>query len=155
MGNFTWGGNVTGGSFFTYHGIRYGKGTQIRFNQQFYDTRNKPYSWSKRKEEFDSIVIEGGKSIWRCGICGIGERYADVVPDRDIYAIIKPYYYFEPKELVRTRLQNGTWINYVWKQTLFYVVCLLISPIFKEWYLIWTIGLYAYLRLCYIALSKP
>lgn len=145
---------ITGGSFFTYKGVRYGKGTQIRFTEEFYKRIEKPtqFSFSKRKDHFESITIENGKEIWHVWNSG---DLKDVIPDRDIYNIVYPVYYYEPKELARQRLQNGTWFDYVWKQTLFYAACLLISPLFKEWYLIWTIGLYAYLRLCYIALSKP
>lgn len=144
---------VTGCSYFTYKGVRYGEGTKIRFNQQFYDSRNKKHRCYE-KVEILKCIEDGGK-VWHCGQHITYERYEDVVPDRDIYGIVKPYYYYVPKELVQERLRDGTWILYIWPQTLFYTLCLIVSPIFQEWYLIWTIGLYAYLRLSYIALSKP
>jgi hypothetical protein len=155
MGNFVHGGCVTHGSYFVYKGVRYGSKTIVRFNQQFYDAHQKRYEWNKRKEEFYTIATINGKEVWKCGPFGSGEKYENVDPDKDIYAIVEPYYYYEPRELVEERLRSGTWIVYIGWQTLFYILCLIVSPIFKEWYLIWTIGLFIYLRTSYIALSKP
>ena len=85
----------------------------------------------------------------------MGDRYVDINPDRDIYAIVHPVYYYEPKELFLKRWHDGTWIDHIWPQTLFYVLCLLVSPVLKQWYLVWTLGTYLYLRTSYITLSSP
>ena len=161
-------------NYFVYRGIKYGKGTKIRFTRDFYlrlkqyrtevYRRNNPnsnftfsntYYREPEPSYFHYINIIDNKEEWICG--SLAGTEMEIIPDRDIQEILYAVYYFDPlspKELVKVRLKNGTWFDYIWKQTLFYVVCLLISPLFKQWYLIWTIGLYAYLRLCYIALSK-
>ena len=161
-------GCVTSGSYFTYNGVRYGQYTKILFTEEFYKrvgeyinpakTMNKDI-WAGRKKPYFrtlvSIEMEDGKQIWNFGKHGlIGHRYINIDPEQDIEKIVVPVYYLEPKELVKKRIKNGTWINYILPQTLFYAFCLLISPIFKEWYLIWTIGTYIYLRTSYITLSK-
>ena len=166
--------NITWQNYFVYKGVKYGKGTKIKFtwefNQRFlihtmsknkywraeadYRVGNKYYepapSW------FWQINIIDGKEDWVCGyLAGTG---IEIVPDRDIEEILVPAYYVEPltpRQLVKKRLKDGTWVNYIGAQTVFYVLCLIISPIFREWYLIWTIGLYLYLRTSYLTLSEP
>lgn len=164
-------GYVNHGSYFTYKGVRYGRGTKILFTEEFYKrigeyidphkTHNKwiLFGWKfPYFKVFHSNERRGDKMVWKLNDPNWAmfkpEEYIDVDPERDIEKIVTPVWYMEPKELVKMRLQNGTWFAYVWKQTLVYALCLLISPLFQEWYLIWTIGLYAYLRLCYIELSK-
>lgn len=160
-------GIVTSGSCFTYNGVRYGRGTQVEFTKEFLENTKMNaqekidkfgYYTGGNTTVFHSIEQRNGQLIWKlnypsCTMCKPYE-YINIVPNRDIAKIIIPVWYYEPKELTKQRLGNGTWIFYVWKQTLIYTLCLLISPIFQEWYLIWTIGLYLYLRLCYIELSK-
>lgn len=146
-------GCVTSGDYFTYHGVRYGRHTHIRFKKAVYERIGQVPN--QRYTTFYSIKYINGAMVWRCGqnwMCT--EQHANIVPDRDIEVIITPVYYYTPKELVKKRLKDGTWFSYIWKQTLIYALCLLISPVLQQWYLIWTIGLYAYLRLCYIELSK-
>ena len=155
MTYYSWDEFITCGSYFTYKGIRYGRGTIFRFTSEFYQNAGKSYNPHHRKEQFDKIVVKDGKQMWHCGMFCPGYYYEDVIPDRDIWTIVQPVYYFEPKELVRQRLHDGSWIAYIWPQTLFYILCLIVSPIFQEWYLIWTVGLYVYLRTSYIKLSKP
>lgn len=163
-------GYITHGSYFVYKGIKYGFPTTVLFTDAFYKRVGETHlggehygSWHYLNEPmykaFTSIKMIDGKETWNFSSninypefpdC----HYTDIVPERDIREIIYPVYYMKPSELVKTRFRNGTWFNYVWKQTLIYVLCLLISPVFKQWYLIWTIGLYLYLRLCYIELAK-
>lgn len=160
-------GYITHGSYFTYKGRRYGCGTVVKFTDDFYKRQNdysdRPWftfgEYRKRFiKVFSSIKYENGKETWSFGnenfFPMIDRKYTDVAPDRDIEKIVTPVWYYEPKELAKMRLREGIWIWYVWPQTLIYALCLLISPLFQQWYLIWTIGLYAYLRLCYIKLSE-
>lgn len=153
---------ITGCNYFVYKGVKYGKGTVFRFTHEFcckHEGRSPTdiYTQPSNPKTLLSLAHENGKIVWKIRNGGWqGEiRYDDIVPDRDIYCILEPVYYYVPKELAKQRWHDGTWVNYIWKQTLFYVLCLLVSPIFKEWYLVWTIGLYAYLRICYIILSNP
>ena len=163
-------GCVTSGSHFTYQGVEYGKYTIILFKEEFYKRVGewfapmKAQSWTLKLgykypyfRTFSHATVENGKTVWHFSSGStqlVTHHFVDVDPERDIEKIITPVYYYTPKELVKKRLNNGTWILYVWKQTLIYLLCLLISPIFQEWYIIWTTGLYLYLRLCYIELSK-
>lgn len=147
------GGCVTSGDYFTFRGVRYGRHTKLRFKKEVYERVGKVPN--KRYTTFYSIQNNNGETVWHCGkdwLCT--EQHANIVPDRDIEVIITPVYYYTPKELVKHRFQDGTWFAYIWKQTLIYAVCLLVSPILQQWYLIWTTGLYLYLRLCYIELSR-
>lgn len=162
-------GYVTSGDYFVYKGIRYGRYTKILFKDEFYERFNetiKP-NWANVRlwgwkypyfRTFHSIGCENGKTVWRLNRPNWEilkpDDYVDVDPERDIEKIVVPVWYMEPKELVKLRLENGTWINYIWPQTLVYALCLLVSPIFQQWYLIWTVGLWLYLRLCYIELSR-
>lgn len=163
-------GYVTGGDYFTYKGVRYGQYTKVLFKEEFYKSHNeyidpmKNYSCETMGgwkfpyfRTLRSIKSESGKIVWNFSKNDFllsTHHYIDIDPERDIEKIITPVWYMEPKELVKKRLNEGTWIWYVLPQTLFYAACLLVSPIFKQWYLIWTIGLYIYIRLCYIELSK-
>ena len=160
-------GYVTSGSYFTFQRVRYGSNTIVKFKDAFYDRMMETQSMQKNRlvrlgrkdpyyRTFHSISPDGCR--WH-----FGDRYDtifnsyiydNIVPDKDIEKIIVPVYYMEPKELVCLRLNNGSWIGYIWKETLFYAFWLLVSPIFNQWYLIWTIGLYVYLRTSYITLSK-
>ena len=147
------GGCVTGGSYFTYKGVRYGECSRIRFKKEFYESRG--MQPNPKYITFYEIKQVDGHLVWQCGYHLMRlERHSDVVPDRDIEEIVTPIYYYEPKELVKKRLKNGSWIIYIWPQTLIYILCLIISPLFKEGYLMWTTGLLIYLRICYVALSK-
>ena len=159
-------GYVTCGSYFVYKGEKYGEFTEVRFTDEFYKENIKPVNMTAaeilghgyaKTRNFVSVGTKNGKEVYffrNHQQSWTSEEYFDFIPDRDIKEIIRPTYYMKPKELIKLRLKNGTWFNYVWKQTLIYVLCLLISPVFKQWYLIWTTGLYLYLRLCYIELSK-
>ena len=157
-------GVVTSGSYFTYNGVRYGEGTEVLFKKEFYEKNNEFNAYTHRlyieryKRVLASIKYENGKEVWALSKSNfwpmVSYRYADIDPYRDIEKIVTPVWYYTPKELVKLRLQNGTWFWHVWWQTLIYAVCLLISPLFQQWYLIWTIGLYAYLRICYIELAR-
>ena len=147
------GGRVSDGAYFIYKGVRYGTYTKLKFKPEVY----------KRLDTFEytcsltlyEITNDNGTFVWHLGNHEIRNcHYPNIVPDRDIEQITVPVYYYEPKELVKLRIENGTWFRYIQKHTLIYTLCLLISPVFQEWYLIWTIGLYAYLRFCYITLSK-
>lgn len=157
------GGCVTNGSYFTYKGVRYGKYTQILFKDNVYERLNdvpkylSVRTWGSKSpyfRTFRDIQQVNGKNVWLLGYPLATQRYVDIDPDRDIEQIIIPIYYYEPKELVKKRLMDGTWIWYIWPQTLFYIVCLLVSPVFQQWYIIWTTGLYLYLRIAYIKLSR-
>lgn len=162
-GNYLW-GEVTSGSYFTFKGVRYGEYTEVLFKEEFYKNVEKfdgrklhPRFWGYKYPFFRTFrYIEdvNGRKLWSFGRWLIAKKYYDIVPERDIEKIITPVYYMEPKELVKKRLKDGSWIMYIWPQTLFYLACLLISPIFKQWYIIWTMGLYLYLRTSYITLSK-
>lgn len=163
-------GYVTTGSYFTYKGVRYGKRTRVLFTEGFYKrigeyiNPTKSHSWAitcgykfPYFRTFSSVSMENGKQVLHFGGRNLTltvYHYVDIDPDRDIEKIITPVYYFTPKEMVKKRLNDGTWFCYVWWQTLVYALCLLISPLFQQWYLIWTVGLYFYLRICYIELSK-
>jgi hypothetical protein len=159
-------GYVTSGSYFVYRGKKYGEFTEVEFTDEFYKENIKPVNMTAaeilghgyaKTRNFVSVGTKNGKEVYffrNHQQSWTSEEYFDFIPDRDIKEIIRPTYYMKPKELIKLRLKNGTWFNYVWKQTLIYVLCLLISPVFKQWYLIWTTGLYLYLRLCYIELSK-
>ena len=157
-------GVITDGDHFTYQGVRYGKYTKVLFTEEFYKRHkeivdlNKYYGWKfPYFRTFSHVKYENGKTVWCFGkkdIFFVQNNYTDIDFEKDIEKIVTPVWYYEPKELVKKRLNEGSWILYVWPQTLFYLICLLVSPIFQEWYLIWTIGLYIYLRLCYIRLSK-
>ena len=147
------GGYVTGGSYFVYKGVRYGKYTKFKFKKEVYQSMNdREYRCCIT---FYEITMRDGQLIWNCGNHLVRFiRYPDIVPDRDIEDIVTPIYYYEPKDLVKKRLKEGSWIIYVWLQTLIYILCLLISLLFQQWYLFWTMGLLFYLRSCYVALSK-
>ena len=163
-------GYVTRGDYFVYKGVRYGRYTKILFTEDFYKRVGEYIEpWKARGwlgsgwkfpyfKTFHSIGYENGKTIWRLNKTNWEilkpDEYYDIDPERDIENIITPVWYLEPKELVKLRFSNGSWINYIWRQTVAYVLCLLISPIFQQWYLIWTVGLWLYLRLCYIELSR-
>lgn len=164
-------GYVTSGSYFVYQGVRYGQYTQILFTEDFYKRvgeyidplkTNCTAIWCGWKypyfKIFHSIEQRDGKMVWKLNKPKFTmfkpKEYLDIDPERDIEKIVTPVYYMEPKELVKKRLNDGTWINYIWPQTLFFVVCLLISPVLQQWYLIWTLGTYLYLRTSYITLSK-
>ena len=164
MDHYT-GGVVTSGSYFTYKGVRYGMYTQVLFTDEFYKKMNEVLVHNSAARcgwkypyfrTFNSIVMKDGQKVWRFGEHLISHEYIDdnIDIERDIEKIITPVYYMEPKELVKKRIKNGSWINYILPQTLFYIACLIISLLLKEWYLIWTIGLYIYLRTSYITLSK-
>lgn len=123
---------VIGGSYFTYKGVQYGKGTKIKFtwdfNQRFLrHTLSKNKYWRPEGDwrinnkyydpnpsVFNQICIMDGKKTWICGnLAGSG---IDVVPDRDIAEIVRPVYYVEPptpKELAHQRFKDGTWVNYI------------------------------------------
>ena len=163
-------GCVTNGSYFTYRGVRYGMYTKVLFTEKFYEKVGESYE-NKRHvgpaiscgwkypyfRTFDSIITENGKRVWRFGgrdLTVVNHKYLDIDPNKDIAKIIVPVYYYEPKELVKLRLSNGSWIIHVLPQTLIYMLCLIISPILQQWYLIWTLGLGIYLHICYIKLSK-
>lgn len=163
MSNDYLGGCVTNGDYFTYQGVRYGMYTKILFKDEVYERMNddpKKHSVIARHwkypyfRTFRSIKNENGKKVWAFGYPLVDKRYPDIIPDRDIEKIITPIYYYEPKELVKKRLKEGTWFKYIWQQTLVYALCLLISPIFQDWWVIWTTGLYLYIRLSYIELSR-
>ena len=160
-------GYITNGSYFTYKGVRYGRYTEILFTKDFHRRHPPAFrpmwafytggNWMDHipcRRTFHSIVIENGKEVWRFGDPMIYHKYDDIDPDRDIEAINVPVWYLEPKEMVKKRLMDGTWINYIWPQTLFYIFCLLASLITYEWYIVWIIGTYVYLRTSYITLSK-
>ena len=150
-------GVVTSGSYFKYEGERYGQYTQVAFTKEGFKKHGLTYY--NRVLTFHSIEEdEDGKFVWKFCLPNFAPFYPHELHDfdweRDIEKIVTPVYYMTPRELVKSRLRDGTWIFYVWQQTLVYVLCLIISPIFQQWYLIWTMGLYLYLRLCYIELSK-
>ncbi len=156
-------GTTTIGSYFVYKGVKYGRGTQLLLTEEFYKKRNiikqySDYSYNTRRyfKVFNTIENVDGKETWMFGqyVINYFDRYTDIDPDRDIVKIITPVWYYTPRELVRKRFEDGTWFSYIWQQTLFYFACLLISPLFQEWYILWTIGLYIYLRLCYIELAR-
>ena len=150
-------GYVTGGSYFTYKGVRYGRYTKVRFNDEFLKRVRElhyPYSPHRGKRTFHSIIEENGQKIWRFGDIMIYHKYIDIDPDRDIEAINVPVWYLEPKEMVKKRLSEGTWINYILPQTLFYIFCLLASLVTNDWWVVWTIGTYIYLKTSYTTLSK-
>lgn len=150
-------GVVTSGSYFKLDGVRYGQYTKVMFTEEGFKRHGLIYN--NRILTFQSIEKdEDGNLIWKFCLPNFAPYYPkelhDFVWERDIKGIVAPVYYMTPRELVKSRLRDGTWIFYVWQQTLVYVLCLIISPIFQQWYLIWTMGLYLYLRLCYIELSK-
>ena len=150
---------ITCGDYFVYKGVKYGRGTVIRFNREFYKRQGRSYDpfdvFHGRVEQFNYFTTVDGKKAWRCDMLNPGEVYVDVDPEKDIYAIVSPVYYYTPKELLKKRLKDGSWFGYIWSQTLFYIFCLLISPLFNQWYQIWIFGTYFYLRIAYITLSRP
>lgn len=154
------GGVVTKGSYFSYKGEKYGQFTRIQLTHETY-VRNgiDQKTWAPHMEVFNSIEEdENGNTVWYLNTPKFEmltpTAYYDLDPERDIEKIVTPVYYMKPRELAKERLRNGTWFLYIWQQTLIYIACLIISPIFNEWYLIWTMGLYLYLRLSYIELSR-
>lgn len=158
-------GYITHGSYFVYKGIKYGEHTTVLFKEDFYervgDHETDPmrfFGWKyPYYRMFQSIETKNDKMIWNFSTSdkwSIDRSFVNFVPERDIEKIVGPVYYITPKELVKLRFNNGTWFNYIWQQTLAYLVCLLVTSICTQWYLTWTIGLYLYLRLCYIELSK-
>ena len=158
-------GYITHGSYFVYKEIKYGEHTTVLFKEDFYervgDHETDPmrfFGWKyPYYRMFQSIETKNDKMIWNFSTSdkwSIDRSFVNFVPERDIEKIVGPVYYMTPKELVKLRFNNGTWFNYIWQQTLAYLVCLLVTSICTQWYLTWTIGLYLYLRLCYIELSK-
>ena len=163
-------GCITSGSYFTYKGVHYGQYTIVLFTEDFYKKVGEYVDPTKTR----SLVIKNGfKYPYFRGFSHTSIKndktlmyfsngyartfmyhYVDMDPDRDIEKIITPVYYYTPKELVKKRLNDGSWFRYIWFKTLIYALCLLISPLFQQWYLVWTVGLYIYIRLCYIELSK-
>ena len=162
-GNYLW-GETTEGSYFTFRGVKYGEYTEVLFKPEFYknvekfDVRNMhPRFWRFKYpyfRTFREIKDDNGKKLWLFGPNLISKRYYNIDPERDIEKIITPVYYMEPKELVKKRLKNGTWIAFIWSETLIYLFLLLVSPLFQQWYALWTTGLGLYLWIAYKKLSK-
>ena len=159
------GGDVTSGSYFTFNGVKYGEYTEILFTDEFYGRVEKKYRRNCKSliarayaypwfRTFRDIKDVNGKKLWSFGEDLISHRYYNIVPDRDIAKIITPIYYHTPMELAKKRWRNGTWFAYIWKETLIYLFFLLISPIFQQWYVIWTTGLGVYLWIAYKKLSE-
>lgn len=157
-------GYVTYGSYFIYQGERYGQYTEVRFSDAFLERvgelndRNR-YNYNRGKRVFHSVETTNGKTLWKFWSPG-GEmmkpqyEYYDIAPVKDIEAVIAPVWYRAPKEMVKKRLSEGTWIWYVLPQTLFYIFALLASLITYDWPVVWVMGTCLYLRLAYIELSK-
>lgn len=159
------GGDVTSGSHFIFKGVKYGEYTKVLFKDDFYKLVEKKdrhnckslmagayaYPWFRT---FREIKEENGRQLWLFGPHVISHRYYNIVPDRDIAKIITPIYYHTPMELAQKRWKNGTWFAYVWKETLVYAFILLISPLFQQWYLLWTVGFGLYLWITYKKLSE-
>lgn len=163
---------VIGGSYFTYKGVQYGKGTKIKFtwdfNQRFLrHTLGKNQFWKPESDWrinnqyytpapswFDSIYYKDGKEVWVCGnLAGTG---MEVVPDMDIEEILVASYYVEPptpKELFHQRMHDGTWINYIGTYIIVYVLWMLFCLISYDWIVGWIMGTYLFLRLSYLRLS--
>lgn len=162
-GNYMW-GETTEGSYFIFNGVRYGEYTEVLFKEEFYKNVEKfdasklhPRFWGHKEpyfRTFRDIKDVNGKKLWLFGRYLIGKRYYNIVPERDIEKIVTPVYYMTPRELVKKRIKNGSWILYVWMETLVYCFILLVSPLFKQWYLLWTVGLGLYLLIAYKKLSK-
>ena len=160
MGDFYTSGHVTSGSYFTYKGVRYGSDTVVLFTEAFYDRMGETAKYFEPQpyyyRTFHDIKNVDGKMKWVFGKNRVYPlfKYDAIDPEKDIRRIVRPVYFIEPKELVKLRLKNGTWINFIGKETLLYVLCLLISPIFQQWYAIWTTGLIWFLLYAYHELSK-
>ena len=157
-------GHITYGDYFTFNGVKYGYGTQVLFTKEFYKMFGEEKItavWLQSAEwplyrTFHRIEYVNGEKVWGFGreMVYTNHKYKNVDIEKYIVKIVKPVYFIPRNELVKKRLKNGTWINFIWKQTLKYAACVLISPIFKQGYLIWTTGLLAYLWVCYYELSR-
>lgn len=165
---------VIGGSFFTYKGVQYGKGTKLLYTFDFHkralmaENKNNPYwrpQYDYRMDEryytlkpvwFDSVYYKDGKAQWVCGmLAGTG---VDVVPDRDFKEILIPVYYVEPptpKELRHTRLHDGTWFDYIGYYIIIYVLWLLFSLISYQWLTSWILSTIGLIWISYHTLSQP
>lgn len=157
MQYYPWMKYVTKGDYFTYKGVKYGQKSIFILTENFYkQATGKQYVYPNNlKQEFDRYVYKDGKKLWHCGWCCPGEYYEITDPDNQIKGVPYPVYYMEADELVHQRLRDGSWMDKIGFKTLCYLFLLLISPLFNQWYLVWTIGLYWYLRTSYIELSKP
>lgn len=161
---------IVGGSYFTYKGVRYGVKTRVKFSKEFYSRAGTAYNWhGLRFQDLDRYYQYIGDTWfvgeWRSSESGskylrfaFYEHMQHIDPDKDIVEITRPIYYYDPptqKDIRQKRLKNGTWFLYIWDITLWYILALLVSPIFTQWYVIWTSGTYVYLRFCWIRLSTP
>ena len=125
---------VIGGSYFTYKGVQYGKGTKIQYTFDFHKrvltnaNKNNPYwrpeadyrmnekYYTPKPAWFSSIYYYHGNERWVCGMLAGQTDGMKIVPDRDFKEILVPVYYVEPptpKELAHQRFKDGTWVNYI------------------------------------------
>ena len=144
--------------YFEVNGVRYGKGTKIKFNDNFYrrhavgNFRFYPYETPK-PSVFNLLIYEDGKTIWSFNNCYID----DLVWSRDVEAIIEPVYYIEKtdKDRIREKKEQGKVWEYIWPGTLIYIICMvLVIPIFNERVWGWIAATIIYRNYYYEQLSR-
>ena len=166
---------VIGGSYFTYKGVQYGRGTRIKFTWDFEQrflqhTLSKNKYWNPDSDwrigskyyypgpwKFWEIHYCRGIENWVCGyLAGTGMK---INPDTDIDHIENPIYYVElptPRELARQRFQDGTWVNCIFNKMLpgyvFFMLIAIIAHPAQRWST-WIVAtmwfvIYTYLVIC-------
>lgn len=167
---------VIGGSYFTYKGVQYGKGTKLLYTFDFHKRvimnahKNNPYwkpQYDYRMDEryytlkpvwFDQIYYYHVEERWVCGMLACDAPGMKIIPDRDFKEILIPVYYVEPptpKELLHTRLHDGTWFDYIGHYIIIYVLWLLFSLISYQWLTSWILSTIGLIWISYHTLSNP
>lgn len=168
---------VIGGSYFTYKGVQYGKGTKIQYTFDFHKRvlmnafKDSPYwkpeadyrmfeeLYTPKPAWFDSIYYYKGRERWVCGMLACQADGMEIVPDRDFKEILVPVYYVEPptpRELARQRFQDGTWVNCIFNRMfpgyVFFMLIAIIAHPAQRWST-WIVAtmwfvIYTYLVIC-------
>lgn len=149
----------SGSNYFELNGVKYGRGTKIQFNNEFYKRKAATslfdgYPYSKPKPSiFRGIVYCDSKTTWYFNNCYID----DFVWDRDVETIVEPVYYVEKtdKDRIREKKEQGKVWEYIWPGTLIYIICMvLVIPIFNERVWGWIAATILYSNYYYEQLSK-
>lgn len=145
-------------NYFIVDGVKYGQGTKVQFNSDFYK-RNAAhnlfsgYPYMKPKPSIFNFIIEKDeKTIWYFNNCSVD----DLVWTRDVEAIVMPVYYVEKtdKDKIREKKEQGKTWEYIWPGTVIYISSMLFITIFNERLLGWIAATILYKNYCYEQLSK-
>ena len=139
------------------------EGTEIQFKREFCCRANPFISPNLRSSasaglpmtsKFSHTYVDSdGKTMWVFN----NAMVKDFNWDRDVEKIIKIVPYVPPKtekEKIQEKFDNGTAMKYIWFDTIVYIMCLMFSLFFYEWYIGWIGGTIIYYFVCKEKLSK-